>query len=530
MRTRIRVVVVGLGMVASRFVEELLDRDEAGAFDLTVLGAEPHGAYNRVLLTDVVAGRTSPSALALPRLDRVDRRPVSAHLGVRAVELDRAGRCVHASDGSTHPYDVLVLATGAAARVPAIPGLGASGAGTTPRGVHVLRSLDDARAIVAGTRDAATAAVIGGGVLGVEAAVGLAGRGVPTTVIHPAPALMERQLDPGSSDVLARRLAALGVRTALPAVTEEVLSRAGRVVGVRLVGGEVVPADLVVVSCGTVPEGALASAAGLTVGRGIVVGEDLASPDDPVVFAIGDCAEPPGGATGLVAQGWDQARRLAAQLAGAATSGSDPAPRAALGADSGTDVVRVKGEGIDVVTMGQSAAQAPGPHDRVIRLSDPAAGRHVEIVLRDDRVVGATCVGAGRVGADLTVAYTRSTPLPADPAHLLLRPVGPAVATTGSPTHMPGSMTVCRCNGVTKSAIVACFAKGARTLPDLAAGTRATTGCGGCTEVVSGLLDWLRTTEPDSPPALASQTASASGEHFVPPAKPESHDAETPAA
>lgn len=529
MSTRVRVVVIGFGMVAARFVEELVDRDKAGTFDVTVLGAEQHEPYNRVLLTDVVAGRASESALRLPRLARTDRVPVSAHLGIRAVHLDRAQRRVRGSDGVEHPYDILVLATGAVPRVPSIRGLGPAGSGTAPHGVHVLRSLDDALAIVACSQTAATAVVIGGGVLGVEAAVGLAGRGVPTTVIHPATALMERQLDTASSDALVRRLAALGVHTALSAATEEVLTRHGRAIGVRVDGGPVIPAELIVLSCGTIPETELAAAAGLAVARGVVVGDDLACPGDPHVFAIGDCAQPPGGATGLVAQGWDQARRLAVHLTRAAQQGTTPGPHAP-GAELGTDIVRVKGAGIDVVTMGQGAAEAHGPQDRVIRLSDPTAGRHVEVVLRDDRVVGATCVGAGQVGADLTVAYTRGTPLPADPAHLLLRPVGPAAAPTSSPTHMPGSMTVCRCNGVTKTAIVACFAQGARTMTDIAAGTRATTGCGGCTEVVSGLLDWLRTTEPDNPRAAPSHGAAVGGEHFVPPAKPDPHAAETPAA
>ena len=527
MDRRIKVVVVGFGMVGARFTEELRDRDEVATFDITVLGAESHRPYNRVLLSDLVAGRLSRSSLALPAMDRPDRAPVTVLPGVAALHVDRAKRIVRGSDGSHHRYDVLVLATGARARVPALTGLAPGD--EPPAGLHVLRTLDDADAIVAAARTARAAVVVGGGVLGVEAATGLAGRGLPTTVIHPEAALMERQLDVASSHVLVRRLADAGVASLLAARPSEVVLDRGRVQGMRLADGRVVPGDLVVLSCGTLAEVGLAAAAGLPVERGIAVGGDLASPGDPRVFAIGDCAQPPEGGTGLVAQGWDQARRLAVALvAGAGADRSTPPPTPQ--ADAGTDVVRVKGPGLDLVAMGQSAAHPHDPADRVIRLTDSDAQRLVEVVVRDGRLVGATCVGAGSVAADLTIAYTRGTPVPADPAHLLLRPVGPTAPAAGSPTNMPSSMTVCRCNGVTKGAIVACYAQGARTVADVAASTRATTGCGGCSDVVGGLVEWLRTSDPDTPLAGISQEPRPDGEQDVPPAKRDSHGVETPAA
>ena len=259
----------------------------------------------------------------------------------------------------------------------------------------------------------------------------------------------------------------------------------------RLEGGEVLGADLLVLTAGTVPEVGLAQRAGLDVARGIVVGADLASPADPRVFAIGDCAQPPEGGSGLIAQGWDQARRLATLLTEPSAARDDvPLPTV------GTDVVKVKGVGLDVVAMGVCGPRSGG---RRVRLSDPDGGRHIEVVVADGRVVGATCVGAGPVAADLVAAYTRGTPAPPDPAQLLVRPVAGSAVPAASPTMMPDRAVVCRCNGVTKGDIVGCWRHGARSVDDVAASTRATTGCGGCKDAVCGIVDWLRRSDPDQP-------------------------------
>ncbi|QTE28246.1 FAD-dependent oxidoreductase [Pengzhenrongella sicca] len=490
-----RVVVVGNGMVGSRFVEDLVRRD--GGLDVTVLGAEEYEPYNRVLLSEVVAGKVDVASLALPRQELPGVRVL---LGAAVAGLDRLERVVTTADGARFGYDVAVLATGARARVPGIEGLpsaavtaGRAPAGLPaglPAGVHALRTLDDAREIVAATVNARHAVVLGGGVLGLEAACGLARRGLHVTVVHRGLHLMDRQLDPAAAAAVAGGLAALGVGQRVGARTAQVELLAGRLAAVRLGDGERLPADLLVLAAGTEPETGLALRAGLEVRRGVVVGADCATAD-PAVYAIGDCAEPPEGGSGLIAQGWDQARRLAALLtSGAPADGASPAP--AAGAP--TDVVRVKAHGLDVVTMGGHGpiAGAPAPGLRRVRLSDPDAGRHVEVVVAGGVVVGATCVGAGPVAADLVAAYTRRTPAPADPAQLLLRPVRGAVAASEpSATLMPDRATVCRCNGVTKGEIVASWRAGARTLPDVAVATRATTGCGGCADAVCGLLDWL---------------------------------------
>ena len=583
-----RVVVIGNGMVGSRFASDLVARcgPGTGRVDVTVLGAEEYEPYNRVLLSEVVAGKVDVAAIALPGAD--DSR-VAVHRGTEAIAIDRRARRVVTGEGA-HPYDVVVLATGAAARVPDVPGL-TDVPGGLPGGVHALRTLDDAREIVAASVNARHALVVGAGVLGLEAACGLARRGVAVSLVHGGASVMDRQLDRTAGGVVARSLAGLGVRTWTRARTERVLVDGGHVRGVtlrvpdapgtadtddgatRLVDVEV---DLVVLACGTVPEAGLARAAGLAVDRGIVVGDDLASPDDPRVFAIGDCAQPPEGGTGLIAQGWDQSRRLAEALAerrataarptapagpaapgrpatpggstapgGPAASGRPhvrltdpdrpsmalrlarnvvgrplaeprPAPPAEPGvaghqrarvtgdpgsgarATAGTDVVRVKAAGLEIVTMGVCGVRrSPDPTHRSVTLSDPASGRHVEVVVADGLVVGATCVGAPEVGADLTATYTRRVPVPADPAHLLLRPVAQAPAPAASPTHMPDRTTVCTCNGVTKGDIVSCWHDGARDVDEVARATRATTGCGGCRVVVCGLVDWLAKADPE---------------------------------
>jgi assimilatory nitrate reductase electron transfer subunit len=506
---RLRVVVAGHGMVGARLVEELA-ATAGDRVDVTVLAAEEYEPYNRVLLSEVVAGRVDVVAITLPG----GLPPgVTVRRGVAATAVDRARRVVRAADGAEHPYDVLVLATGARARIPL--GLDPE---ALPAGVHPLRSLDHAREIVAASVNARRAAVLGGGVLGLEVACALAGRGVAVTVLHGGPHVMDRQLDDdaGRAAHVGLRRAGVDVRTGAAATALEV--RDGRTVGIRVPGRdgghgdeEVVPADLVVLTAGTEPETGLARDAGLTVRRGVVVDATCATAD-PAVFAVGDCAEPPEGGTGLVAQGWEQARTLARLLAERAQAHAaphplpdlDPHPRGVPSAapqedhpprPTGRDVVRLKAAGLDVVAMGVCGARRPegAAALRSVRLSDPAGGRHVEVVVSGDVLVGATCVGDARVGADLTAAYTRGTPLPADPAQLLLRPLaGAASAVDASPTLMPDRATVCRCNGVTKGRIVRCWEEGARSVEDVAAATRATTGCGGCTDAVCGLVDWLR--------------------------------------
>jgi assimilatory nitrate reductase electron transfer subunit len=339
--------------------------------------------------------------------------------------------------------------------------------------------------------------VLGGGVLGLEAACGLARRGLAVTVVHLDAHLMADQLDADPGHVLADSLSTLGIRVLTGTSVAEVVGAYGELVAVRLTDGSVLATDLLLVSCGVRPDVALARDAGLPTGRGVSVTDDLASPADARVHAIGDCADTPG--AGLVAPGWRQAERLAARL-----TRSVATPVTSEPGDGLPEGVRLKAHGLDLTTRGLRGGTATS-EDRVVALTDPRGGRHVEVVVRGDRLVGYTALGAGRVGAELAVAFERRTPLPLDPAALLLPQSGPAEPRTAaeSPTLIPADATICRCNGVTKAEIVEAWEDGAHDVAAVASTTRATTGCGGCRDTVCGLVDWL--TASDGPGESAAQ-------------------------
>ena len=470
-----RVVVVGHGMVGSRFVELLVAADRE--VSVTVLGKEPLPAYNRVLLSSVVAGSTSPGVLGLagPAHPRV-----RVLTGVAAASVDRGRRVVVDDRGDEHAWDELVLATGSAARVPPIQGV-AYDEGLVD-GVFVLKDMADATGIVAAAERARRAVVLGAGVLGVEVATGLARRGTSVRLVHLADRLMERQLGWEASQVATTSLGRLGITTHVGASVVGVTTRRGHLESARLADGTEVACDLFVMCTGTVPETMLARRAGLTVDRGVVVTDVLASPDDPHVHAIGDCAQPPAGGTGLVAQGWQQAAALVARLTDAC---ADTAP------DSTHDVVRVKAAGMSMVTMGAGGdLDRDDPRHRVVSLKDPERGRYVEVVVAGDQLVGATCIGDPEVAATLSALYTRSLPVPEDPALLLVRALaggGPASAAK-RPEELADHDRVCTCNSVSAGRIRDAVRAGCATRADVAAATRASTGCGDCAGVVDGLV------------------------------------------
>ena len=301
---RQQVVVVGAGMVGHRFVEELVNRDREHRFDVHLIGAEEYEPYNRILLTEVLARRCDVAALTLPRPpDRVVvRRGVSA-TGIDRGSKDRAARRRRVP--STTTTWCWPPARQRSSR--------RSTDSTTraPRHVHVLRTIDDCREVVARTVNARHAVVLGGGVLGLEAACGLARRGLAVTVVHLEDHLMGEQLDQDAARVLATTLDDLGVRVHTSTSVSEVIGAYGELVAVRLTDGSIVSTDLLLVSCGVRPNLAIAAKSGLPTGRGITVGRRPAQSRRPAVHAIGDCAEPPGGCTGLVAPGWQQAEKLA---------------------------------------------------------------------------------------------------------------------------------------------------------------------------------------------------------------------------
>ncbi|WP_279588719.1 FAD-dependent oxidoreductase [Actinophytocola oryzae] len=473
-----RVVVVGYGMAGARLAERI--RGKGGNVELTVLGAEPHAAYNRILLSSVVGGGLTPEMVRLHDEDWARRHDVDLRIATTVSAIDRAARHVMLADGSTVDYDVLVLATGSRPWVPPTEGLLVDG--VLAPGAATFRTLDDCERIVAAAAPGTPIAVLGGGLLGIEAARGLAGRGNPVTVVHPVGHLMERQLDRGAGQVLAARLATLGVEVRLGV-------KAARYVpgdGLKLDDGSHVPAGFVVVSTGVIPETTLARDAGLTVERGIVVDDSLRT-DDAAIHAIGDCAQHPGTVSGLVQPAWEQAEVLADLLTGTSTTTRY----------RGTaNVTRLKARDVDLAAFGDVHAEVDNTDAEVLCLSDPTRGRYAKLVLRDDRVTGAIVLGVPDAAATITQLYDRGIPAPSDRIALLLgRTLPPGVSVAHSPVDLPAATTVCRCNTVSKSQLVKAWRGGARGVSGLATATRATTGCGGCHDTVSAIADWLASAE-----------------------------------
>jgi len=473
-----RVVVVGYGMAGARLADEIRRRDPEGKrVALTVLGQERHAAYNRVLLSSVVAGSMTPDSVRLHDADWAQKHAVDLRLGATVSAVDRARRVVVLDDGEEVGYDALVLATGSRPWVPPTEGL-LDPDGSLAPGVVAFRSLDDCESIIAAGRPGTPVAVLGGGLLGLEAARGLAGRGCLVTVVHPVGHLMERQLDAGAGRVLARSLSALGIEFRLGTLATKYLAGDS----LALDDGSQVPAELVVVSAGVRAETDLASAAGITVDRGIVV-DDALRTSDPRVHALGDCAQHPGTVSGLVQPAWEQATVLADRLTGAA-----PAARY-LGT---TVVTRLKARDVDLAALGDVHVDIDDGTSEVLCFQDPARGRYAKLVLREDRVTGAILIGAPDAAAVITQLYDRGLPAPTDRLALLLGRALPGdVTIASSPGDLPASAVVCRCNTVSKGQLVTAWRAGATSVSALAEVTRASTGCGGCKDAVCGLVDWL---------------------------------------
>lgn len=467
------VVIVGYGMAGARLADEIRRRDPiAERVGLTVLGAEKHAAYNRVLLSAVVAGGMSAESVRLHDDEWATRHNIDLRLGVDVARIDREKRCVELGDGACVDYDALVLATGANPWIPPVEGL------EPGPGVVAFRSLDDCAKILDAARYGAPVAVLGGGLLGLEAARGLAGRGNQVTVVHPLGHVMERQLDPAAGHVLARQLTAMGVTFRFGATAARYLPGDG----LKLDDGTLVPADLVVVAAGVRAETSLAVDAGLDVDLGILVDDTLRTSDGRI-HALGDCARHPGAPAGLIQPAWEQAEVLADVLTGT---------NAAARYRGTTAVTRLKARGIDLAALGETQLDAGTPDVEVLTFNDPTGGRYGKLVVRENRVTGAILLGLPDAAATITQFHDRGTLLPDDRLSVLLgRALPSGTAAAASPADLPAAAVICRCNNVTKGRLIEAWKAGATDTPALARATRATTGCGGCTDTVGGIANWL---------------------------------------
>jgi nitrite reductase (NADH) large subunit len=490
-----RLVVIGNGMAGARFVEELLSRGGGEMFDVVMYGDEPYGNYNRILLSNVLARSQDPGDIFINPLDWYRENGVTLHAGVRVRGIERRGRRIFREDGGEDRYDVLILATGSRAFVPPFVGLEAEDGGYK-RGVFVFRTIDDCNAIIEYSGQARKAAVIGGGLLGLEAARGLLELQVPEVhVVHLMPHLMEMQMDGPGSDILRRRVQDLGLQVHLQKATREVLGN-GKVTGLRFDDGTMLDCDMVVVSAGIRPNVELARNAGLTVGRGIVVGDDLRSPDDPHIYGLGECIEHRGSTYGLVAPLWDQARVLADRLTHARPDAEYTGSRLAT---------KLKVAGVDLSVMGEHTAREG---DEEIHYVEHARGIYKKLLVREGRLAGAILLGDTSRGAQLLQLFDRAQEVPDSRAELLF----PATVGGGETKveAMPDDAQICNCNGVSKGQLVAAVNGGCRTLKTLCQTTRAGLGCGSCKAQVQAVLEF----------ACDGETAEDPSEHYYVPGVP----------
>ncbi len=472
---KLKLVMVGNGMAGVRALEELL-KIAPDLYDITVFGAEPHANYNRILLSPVLAGEMTLKDIMLNDVDWYAANGITLHLDSKVVKIDRVARKVIAADGTEAAYDRLLLATGSNPFILPIPG-------TKLDGVITYRDIHDTNAMIAAAENSKHAVVIGGGLLGLEAANGLKLRGMNVTVVHLMDWLMERQLDRTAAGMLQRSLEAKGLQFLLRTQTTEIIgseegAAAGHVTGVRFKDGSELIADLVVMAVGIRPNTELAEAAGLYCNRGIVVNDTMQT-YDPRTYAVGECVAHRGIAYGLVAPLFDMAKVCANHLA-----------NFGIGRYQGSVMsTKLKVTGIDLFSAGDFSG---GGDTEEIVLHDAVGGVYKKLVLRDNRIVGGVLYGDTVDGAYYFQLLRDKQDVHEIRDHLMF-----GQSHLGNSGHlgqnnaaaMSDEMEVCGCNGVCKGAIVKAIKEtGLFTLDDVRKHTKASSSCGSCTGLVEQIL------------------------------------------
>jgi len=459
-------VIIGNGMVGHRLCAELVERGGAQRYQIIVLGEEPRPAYDRVNLSKYFSGKTADD-LAIGTHAWYREKGITLYTGRRAARIDREAQVVHTACGSRIPYGRLVLATGSYPFVPPVPGIDKAG-------IFVYRTIEDLDAIIAHGKKCATAAVIGGGLLGLEAAKAVRDLGLKTTVVEAFTRLMPRQLDEPGAALLFREIQRQGVQVLLGKATESVLGN-GVVQGLRFKDGETLPTDMIVVSAGIRPRDELARDCGLAVHeRGGIVVNDHLETSDQRIFALGEAALHHGMIYGLVAPGYEMAEVLAKRLLGEA------------GAFTGADLsTKLKLLGIDVASFGDPFAQEEGVES--IEYRDAISGIYKKVLLGagGKRVLGGILVGDSSAFGALSHYARSGDVLTISPGELLGMGAGDSLA-SGT---LPDAAQVCSCNNVSKAQVCeAIRANDLRTVAEVKTCTRAGTGCGGCLPLVNDLL------------------------------------------
>ncbi|PSM43389.1 nitrite reductase (NAD(P)H) [Streptomyces dioscori] len=484
------IVLVGHGMVGQRFLEALAERGLTATHRVVVLCEEPRPAYDRVQLTSYFSGRT-PEELSVTDLEFIAEHGIELHLGDPAETVDRAARKVTARSGLVVGYDTLVLATGSFPFVPPVPGKDAEGC-------FVYRTIEDLLAIEEYAKArATTGAVVGGGLLGLEAAGALKGLGLATHIVEFAPRLMPVQVDEGGGAALLRTIENMGLTVHTGTGTQEVVTGDdGAVTGMKLSDGSTVATDLVVFSAGVRPRDQLARDCGLTVGErgGISVDDQCRTVSDPRVFAIGECALASDGRVyGLVAPGYEMAETAATTIAAAATADATAAGdesaltgTAEAASFTGADLsTKLKLLGVDVASFGDAHGAAADCLDVVY--ADSRSGTYKKLVIGPGgELLGGILVGDADAYGTLR-AFTGSVP-PIAPEQLVL-PAGAGAPVQLGPSSLPDEAIICSCHNVTKGAIRGAVTEHSyTTVPEVKKCTKAGTGCGSCVKVLGQLV------------------------------------------
>jgi nitrite reductase (NADH) large subunit len=467
---KMKLVMVGNGMAGVRTLEELL-KIAPDLYEITVFGAEPYANYNRILLSPVLAGEMTIKDIMLNDVDWYEKNNIRLHLGKKVIKIDRKARQVFAEDGTIENYDRLLLATGSNPFMLPIPG-------KDLQGVLSYRDISDTDAMIEASNKYRHAVVIGGGLLGLEAANGLKLRGMDVTVVHLNDWLMEKQLDKTASDMLRKSLEEKGLKFLLGKQTSELVGENGKVKAVRFKDGSEVPADLVVMAVGIRPNTALAESANIYCNRGIVV-NDIMQTYDPKIYAVGECVAHRGVAYGLVAPLFEMGKVCANHLA-----------QYGIGRYTGSVTsTKLKVTGIDVFSAGDFTG---GKDTEEIVLHDAVGGVYKKLVLKDNKIVGGVMYGDTVDGSWYFQMLRDQKNVSDIRDHLMF-----GQSHLGNAGHqgqnkaaaMSDEMEVCGCNGVCKGTVVkAIKEKGLFTLDDVRKHTKASSSCGSCTGLVEQIL------------------------------------------
>ncbi|EDY16573.1 nitrite reductase (NAD(P)H), large subunit [Chthoniobacter flavus Ellin428] len=486
-QNKTKLVVVGNGMAGARVVEEILKR-ASDRFEIVMFGAEPYGNYNRILLSNVLNGSQAASEIFMNPLAWYRDNGIKLHAGVRATRIDRQRKVVigaplekdalaYAADAAAvpdaalieEPYDHVIIATGSRPFVPPMEGFGGPG-------TFLFRTLDDCDQIANYAKTCKEAAVIGGGLLGLEAARGLLTHGVEVTVLEAAPQLMIAQLDFESGKMLRDTMEGMGIQVMCEKITTKIVYDDGRIRRLDFKDGSTLETDMVVVSAGIRPITEIAAASGLTVNKGIVCDDQMRTSDRDI-FAVGECVEHRHKLYGLVDPIWDQAKTLADVI-----TGFNPKAEY-LGSRLGT---KLKVMGVELASMGDTKPSLPD--DEVIVYSEPSRGVYKKMIVRENQIAGAILLGETDTAGVLMQMFMTGAAVPSRRADLLFG------TSSGMPVlsvfDLPDHAQICNCNGISKGEIKEAIVIGkCHSVSKVGACTKAGLGCGSCKVLVAQLIE-----------------------------------------